>query len=84
MANVKRTFTLPDEISKELDQVIPNKERSKFLALSLRNSLKEHKRAELLNILKTTKPQIIPQGKKGIVDALADIRISQYKELESN
>ncbi|MBL4746212.1 MAG: hypothetical protein JKY08_07565 [Flavobacteriaceae bacterium] len=84
MANVKRTFSLPNEISEELDQTIPNKERSKFLAQSLRSALKEHKRTELLNILKSSTPQAIPEGKKSIVDALGDIRISQYKELESN
>jgi len=35
MAIVKRTFSLPDDLSAEFDQVIPNQERSKFVAKTL-------------------------------------------------
>lgn len=82
MPSVKRTFTLPNEISEELDQTIPNKERSKFLADILKAALKERKKAELLYLMSNNQPQAIPHGKKPIVDALTDIRSAQRSELQ--
>ena len=51
MATVKRTFTLPDDISEQLDKTVPNKERSKFIAVSLREALKERNKEKLLEML---------------------------------
>jgi hypothetical protein len=51
MPNVKRTFTLPDGISKELDAAIPSRERSKFIAVLLQDGLREKKRQDLMNLL---------------------------------
>ena len=81
MANVKRTFTLPEDISEQLDKNVPNKERSKFIALMLREALQERKRKAALDILKGIQPQKIPAGKKGVVDALRDVRQSTFQEL---
>ena len=47
MFAVKRTFSIPAE----LDVVIPNRERAKFIASSLRDALRERKRKELLDLL---------------------------------
>jgi len=44
MPNVKRTFTLPGEVSAHLDEAIPNKERSRFISTSLREALHERKK----------------------------------------
>lgn len=51
MPTVKRTFSIPADLSAELDVVVPNKERSKFIAGSLRDALREHKRTALLELL---------------------------------
>ncbi len=84
MANVKRTFTLPEDVSAELDVCIPNKERSKFIARTLRDALQERKRQAALNVLENITPQKIPAGKKGVVEALRDIRQSTFQELKDN
>ena len=47
MSTVKRTFSIPAE----LDVVIPNRARAKFIASSLRDALRERKRKELLDLL---------------------------------
>ena len=51
MSTVKRTFSIPADLSAELDVVIPNRERAKFIASSLRDALRERKRKELLDLL---------------------------------
>ena len=50
MSTVKRTFSIPADLSAELDAVIPNRERAEFIASSLRNALRERKRKELLDL----------------------------------
>lgn len=84
MANVKRTFSLPAELSTALDATIPNKERSKFIAITLKEALQEKKRNALLALLNATTPTKIPKGKKGVVEALRDMREADFKELQSN
>jgi metal-responsive CopG/Arc/MetJ family transcriptional regulator len=81
MPNIKRTFSLPEDISEQLDKNVPNKERSKFIALMLREALQERKRQAALDVLRGIQPQKIPVGKKGVVDALRDVRQSTFKEL---
>ena len=84
MPNVKRTFTLPEDVSEQLDENVPNKERSKFIAVTLREALQERKRQAALDALNAIKPRKIPAGKKGVVEALRDIRQSTFRELEDN
>ena len=84
MANVKRTFTLPEDISEQLDMSIPNKERSKFIALSIRGALQERKRQAVLDALQNIQPRKIPEGKKGVIEALRDVRQSTFQELENS
>lgn len=51
MSTVKRTFSIPADLSAELNAVIPNRERAEFIASSLRNALRKCKRKELLDLL---------------------------------
>ena len=51
MSTVKRTFSIPADLSAELDLVIPNRERAKFIVSSLRDALRKRKRKELLDLL---------------------------------
>lgn len=84
MPNVKRTFSLPEDVSEQLDKNVPNKERSKFIALTLREALQERKRQAALDVLRGIQPQKIPAGKKGVVDALRDVRQSTFEELSGS
>ena len=83
MPNVKRTFTIPDEISTELDKTIPSSERSKFIARTLREALQDKNVKKLLKMLDT-----IPRAKnpKGIrsEDLLREIRDGRAKEIIDN
>lgn len=51
MAQQKRMISLPEDISKELDKLIPSGERSDFIAESLAEGLQRLKREELINLL---------------------------------
>ena len=83
MGNVKRTFTIPDEVSQELDEVIPNRERSKFIAMTLQEALRQKKRDELMKLLDD-----LPRDKSldGVQaeDVLREIRDTRADEILSN
>lgn len=83
MGNVKRTFTLPDEVSQQLDEVIPNRERSKFIAMTLQEALRQKKRDELMKLLDD-----LPRDKSldGVQaeDVLREIRDTRADEILSN
>lgn len=83
MPNVKRTFTLPEDVSAQLDEAVPNKERSKFIASSLREALREHKKQELLELLSSMPRK---QNLKGIKseNVLREIRSNRAQEIISN
>ena len=83
MANVKRTFSIPQDISVELDQAVPNKERSKFIALSLREALRERKRNELLHFLANVSRAENPDGVAS-EDVLREIRAHRADEILHN
>jgi len=83
MASIKRTFTIPDDISMKLDEAIPSKQRSKFIAVTLREALKERKRNELLELLGNIEPEKNPTGIAS-EDLLRDIRARRSQEIISN
>jgi len=83
MPNVKRTFTLPDDVSAQLDEAIPNKERSKFIASSLRDALRQRKKEELLGLLSNIPRKANPDGLKS-EDVLREIRSNRAKEVIAN
>tara|TARA_B110000977_G_scaffold183368_1_gene245933 strand:- start:577 stop:831 length:255 start_codon:yes stop_codon:yes gene_type:complete len=83
MASIRRTFSIPDEISTEFDNIIPSRERSKFIALTLREALQEKKREELLALLKKLPMKEIPQGVQS-EDILRKMRDEHAQQIISN
>ena len=83
MPNVKRTFTLPNDVSTQLDEVIPNKEKSKFISSSLRNALRERKKKNLLKLLSDIPRKSNSEGLKS-EDVLREIRLSRAQEIITN
>ena len=83
MPNVKRTFTLPDEVSAQLDEAIPNKERSRFISTSLREALRERKKDELLGLLSSMPRKTNPEGLRS-EDVLREIRSNRAQEIIAN
>jgi len=83
MPNVKRTFTLPGEVSAQLDEAIPNKERSRFISTSLREALHERKKNELLGLLSSMPRKANPEGLKS-EDILRKIRSNRAQEIIDN
>lgn len=83
MATVKRTFSLPDDISNALDEAIPSKARSKFIAQTLANALKEQKRQELIHYLETLPRKPNPDGIRS-EDILRQIRDERADDVLRN
>ena len=83
MGNIKRTFTLPDEVSQELDEVIPNRERSKFIATTLQEALRQKKRDELMKLLDDMPRDKTLDGVQA-EDVLREIRDTRADEILSN
>ena len=83
MPNVKRTFTLPDEVSAQLDEAIPNKERSRFISASLREALRERKKDELLGLLTSMPRKANPEELRS-EDVLREIRSNRAQEIIAN
>jgi len=57
MSAVKRTFSLPKEISTQLDETIPDQKRSKFVAETLAEALKRQNRDKLIDALNAIEPK---------------------------
>lgn len=73
MPTVKRTFSIPADLSARLDVAVPNRERSKFIVSSLRNALQERKRKQLLDLLDHIPGKENPDGTQS-EDVLREIR----------
>ncbi len=56
MAIVKRTFSIPEEISEALDSTIPNQEKSKFISMTLAEALRKRNREKLIETLDNVEP----------------------------
>ncbi len=81
MPIVKRTFSIPDEVSTELDQTIPNQERSKFITQTLIEALKLKNRDKLIqaiDAIETWEPSEEP-----VAEIIRKIRDSQSARLNS-
>lgn len=81
MPIVKRTFSIPDEVSTELDKTIPNQERSKFITQTLIEALKQKNRDKLVRAIddiETWKPTDEP-----IAETIRKIREAQSTRLAS-
>jgi len=55
MPIVKRTFSIPADISKNLNNTIPNQERSKFISQTIDSALRERKKEKLINTINNIK-----------------------------
>jgi len=80
MASVRRTFTLPEAVSTELDDEVPNRERSAFIARSLERALQERKREKLLKLLDTLPRKANPEGLRS-EDVLREIRDTRANDI---
>ena len=75
MGTVKRTFSISDEVSTELDETIPNQERSKFITQTLAEALKKKNNEKLMQALdevETWEP-----GDESVVETIRKIRQAQ-------
>ncbi len=72
MSVVKRTFSLPDDVSELLDKSIPNQERSKFIALLISAALKKNKIKALVDAIDNTDRQ---KKDISIIDVIRNIRL---------
>jgi len=72
MSVVKRTFSLPDDVSEMLDKSIPNQERSKFIALLISDALKKKKINALVDAIDNIDAQEVKNI--SIVDVIRGIR----------
>ncbi|MBT8410896.1 MAG: hypothetical protein KJP02_03735 [Octadecabacter sp.] len=83
MATTKRTFSIPEEISDELDAAIPSRERSKFIAITLQEALRNRKRQELMELLDALPRSKTPDGRLS-EDILRDIRDTRAQDILDN
>lgn len=83
MATTKRTFSIPEEISEELDAAIPSKERSRFIARTLQEALRDRKRQELMALLDELPRSKTPDGRLA-EDILRDIRDARPQDILLN
>lgn len=83
MRTVKRTFTLPDEVSQELDKAIPSRERSRFIAATLEEALRRKKHDELMALLDDMPRNKTPDGTLA-EDVLREIRDGRAQEMLDN
>ncbi len=56
MPIVKRTFSIPDDVSTKLDETIPDQQRSKFVTESLAEALNRRARERLIDAIDNTEP----------------------------
>ncbi|EGG94898.1 hypothetical protein IMCC1989_2168 [gamma proteobacterium IMCC1989] len=82
MGIVKRTFSLPEDVSHSLDDTIPNQERSKFIAQTLSEALQKMNRDKLIEAIdniETWEP-----SSESVVDTIRKIRESHSARLNDH
>ena len=83
MGNIKRTFSIPNEVSEELDEAVPSQKRSKFIVAVLKEALQKQRRSELLDLLERL-PRLKEQDGIRSEDVLRKIRDERAQEILSN
>lgn len=48
---VRKTFSLPDDVSASMEQEIPERERSKFVSQAIVMAMRERKKEDLLGLI---------------------------------
>lgn len=82
MPIVKRTFSLPENVSTELDQTIPNQERSKFIAQTLTEALKRKNRNRLVQAIDDVETWAATD--ESVVETIRKIREAQSVKQSGN
>lgn len=72
MGIIKRTFSIPEEVSEALDNSIPSQEKSRFVSSTLAKALKEQNKQKLLQSLGEIEP--FPEQEESSVDMIRRIR----------
>ena len=75
MGTVKRTFSIPEEVSTELDETIPNQERSKFITQTLAEALKKKNCEKLMQAIDEV--ETWEAGDESVVETIRKIRQAQ-------
>ncbi len=75
MAVIKRTFSIPDEVSKQLNSAVPSQGRLMFVTNILTQVPKEKKRKKLLDALDSIKPWKVSE--EPVVDIIRKIRAQE-------
>ena len=83
MSSVKRTISLPAELSEQLDQEVPDRQRSKFIASSLEKALRSQRKAKLLKLLETYPRNKQVDGRKS-EDLFRELRDNRAQEIIDN
>jgi gamma-glutamyl:cysteine ligase YbdK (ATP-grasp superfamily) len=84
MAIVKRTFSIPEEISHKLDENIPQQEKSRFVSNILAEALRRQNKEKLLKLLDELEPSANAQNDESVVDIIRGIRQQRSKRLVNN
>lgn len=77
MSVVKRTFSLPDDVSNMLNESVPNQERSKFISLLISRALEKRKINALLEALDNLEPE--KKKDESIIDVIRRIRQTNHQ-----
>ena len=80
MTIVKRTFSIPEDISHQLDKTIPKQEKPRFVSNTLAEALRERNRQHLIKTLNELEPWE-NQNDPSVVEVLREIRCAESKEL---
>ncbi len=79
----KRSFSIPQAVSAQLDEMVPEKKRSAFVAEALAAALHERQRMALLDLIDITKPQAGPDGVSSAVEIIRASREGRVHQLSS-
>lgn len=83
MAIVKRTFSIPENISHQLDKAIPKQEKSRFVSNTLAEALRARNRQSLIKTLDELEPWE-NQSDQSVVEVLREIRYAESEKLADN
>lgn len=83
MATVKRMFSIPESVSSELDETIPNQERSKFITTTLTEALRRKKKEALLSAIDNIKSWQNDDGLSA-VELIRQLREQETEKLTAN
>ncbi len=81
MAIVKRTFSIPDDVSAMLDAAIPNQRRSRFITRTISEALQKRNCEKLIGALDNIAPW--EPTDEPVVDTIRKIRQAQARGIDA-